>query len=705
MTSTATFPAVSAQANRLMEFLREELRPGPGRWRATLRITLACVVASFPVMAFHLHLGLIVMILMFLVAREDTTTTLLGTVLGIIGVTIGCSLLLLTYVCFTDLTWLRVLLLPAFIALGLFINRILTLGPMGSAIGLPLALGMVVPDVIPSTEYLTRFPFYVWWAAVLGLVVNLAVQYLLNPERAQSVLVRGLVSRLESTQAVLLGLSGENSRQPPGSLRDLALKGAAEQLHLLKMASAAEPFLKKRHKRVAAQIILVDRLVTAAAMLEEQGRLVNEASRTRLRRIARAIGAWRLAVLERRWPQFEEPFDASAPVPSAPPMVLEMERVLHLVSKMNTTEGLPDELKAFPVEPKGGAVLADAFSNPAYLQFAIKGALAGFICYLLFTLTAYQGIYTSVVTCVVCSLSTVGASVQKGVLRFAGSAVGGGLGVLTLMYIFPHLDSIGGFWFPFAAVTALAAYVTFGSPAISYCGYQIGLAFYKCTLQSYGPYTELRVVRDRLIGIVLGLIVFGLINSQLWPVKALENTRAKLASALRTLAKLAALPDESTDPTPRLAEAYDLRLQAYQEFRAVEELLKGAKFEPGEEIRQKLEEISSNAQQLLFYLLAIIQHRPDLRPEGVTESLRVASSRFRTTLADELQILGDNVTGQEHQPHKNLQGAIVELETAVNSQLGAIANSDIAEQIRARLELYQEAVPILLQMARVRLGE
>jgi hypothetical protein len=146
-------------------------------------------------------------------------------------------------------------------------------------------------------------------------------------------------------------------------------------------------------------------------------------------------------------------------------------------------------------------------------------------------------------------------------------------------------------------------------------------------------------------------------------------------------------------------------LQAYQEFSAVHELLKGAKFEPGEEIRQKLEEISSAAQRLLFYLLAIIQHRPDLRPEAVREPLRVASSRFRTTLADELQILGARVIGREQRPDNNLQGAVVELEQAVASQMGAIANADIAEQIRARLVLYQEAVPILLQMARVRLEE
>ncbi len=702
MANTATFPVAAFQANRLWELLRRELAPSSARWRATLRITLACVAASFAVMAFHLHLALIVMILMFLVAKEDTTTTLLGTVLGIIGVTIGCGLLLLTYVCFADLTWLRVLLVPAFIALGLFLNRILTLGPLGSAIGLPLALGMVVPDVIPSTEFLTRFPFYVWWAAVLGLSVNLAVQYVLNPERAQSVLARGLTSRLEAVRAVVLRLAGEQRRHPSSSLRVLAIAGAAEQLHLLKLASAAEPFLKQHHAKVAVQIILVDRLVTAASVLEEQGvQLPDEAIATRLRRMAAATAMWRQAVLERRWPKLQEPVDVPAHVPGAPPMLLEMERVLHLVSKAN--EGLPDELKAFPMAPKGGAVVPDAFRNPAYVHFAIKGALAGFICYLIFTLSAYQGIYTSVVTCVVCSLSTIGASVQKGILRLAGSAVGGGLGVLTLMYIFPNLDSIGGFWFPFAAVTGLAAYVTFSGPSLSYCGYQIGLAFYKCVLQSYGPYTELRVVRDRLVGILLGLAVFGLINSRLWPVKALETTRAKLASALQTLAKLAGLPDETKDPTPRLAEAYDLRLHAYQEFHTAHELLESAEFEPGEEIRRNLESISSSAQRLLLYLLAIVQHRPDLRPEAVPEPLRVASARFRALLADELQILGGRAIGQDSRPDQDLQAALVELEQAVAAQIGAIADADVAAQVRARLALYQETVPLVLQMARLRL--
>jgi multidrug resistance protein MdtO len=380
-------------------------------------------------------------------------------------------------------------------------------------------------------------------------------------------------------------------------------------------------------------------------------------------------------------------------------MLLEMERVLELVSKSPNAESLPEELKVLP--KRSPSVVSDALSNPAYIRFAVKGALAGFICYLIFTLTAYQGIYTSVVTCIVCSLSTIGASVQKGVLRLAGSAVGGVLGVITLTCIFPYLDSIGGFWFPFAAVTGLAAYVTVGGPSLSYAGYQIGLAFYKCVLQSYGPYTELRVVRDRLIGILLGLAVFELINDRLWPVKASESIHSKLASALQTLARLVALPDDAKDPAPRLIEAYELRLQAYQAFRAVHELLQSSKFEPGENLRRKMEELSSLAQRLLLYLLAIIQHRPFVRPDAVPEPLRVASLRFRNTLSDELQNLAARTGGQIGRLVQDLQGALAELEQWVGSSHGAMTDMKITAQVQGRLGLYQEVTRILAQMARL----
>ena len=188
---------------------------------------------------------------------------------------------------------------------------------------------------------------------------------------------------------------------------------------------------------------------------------------------------------------------------------------------------------------KRSLFLPDAFDNPEYVRFAIKGALAALICYVLFIGFDYPGIYTSVITCFVVSLSTIGASNQKGILRFGGAAVGGLMGLIALVYLFPNVETIGGFWLVFGAGTAVAAWVNFGTPRISYGGYQIGLAFYKAVLQDFGPALSATVVRDRLIGVFFGLIVFGIVEHLLWPVRARDALRARLAEMLHLLADLA----------------------------------------------------------------------------------------------------------------------------------------------------------------------
>src|SRR5207344_1641036 len=172
------------------------------------------------------------------------------------------------------------------------------------------------------------------------------------------------------------------------------------------------------------------------------------------------------------------------------------------------------------------------FTNPEYVQFALKGALAALICYVLFIGLDYPGIYTSVITCFVVSLSTIGSSNQKGLLRFGGAAVGGLMGLCALVYAFPNIDGIGGFWLVFGAGTAIAAWVNFGTPRISYGGYQIGVAFYKAVLQGFGPALSATVVRDRLIGVFFGLIVFGIIEHRLWPVRAQDALRTRLAEIM-----------------------------------------------------------------------------------------------------------------------------------------------------------------------------
>jgi multidrug resistance protein MdtO len=720
--TTSALSAVSLRTSPVFEFLREELAPTPERWQQTLRITLACVIASWAVMAFHLKFSLIVLILMFFVTQRDTTSALIVTVVGLIGAAIGCGLLSLAYMSVMDIAWLRVLLIPVSIAFGLFINRIFTLGPVGSTIGIPLALGMLMPDIVPfmdgpprpyeggpprlpfffSTENLSRFPSTVWWAAALGLLVSLGVQYILNPNRASSLLVRGLLSRLEAVETTLLGLADEKGKpsQSP-SLSSLALEGPAGQLSLLKLTSLVNPWLKEHKAQLSTQILLVDQLVTAAATLEQlELKDLSEPTKTHLRRFARLAANWRSALPELRWPDLPEPVQTFPPNPHTLPAFEQMDRVMEFVARAKHGQPLPEELTAIPEALKGGLIASDAFENPDYLRSAIKGALAGFICYLIFTLTNYQEIFTSVITCIVCSLSTAGASFQKGTLRFCGSAIGALLGLVALVYIFPHVDSIGGFWVPFAAVTALAAYVTVGSPAISYGGYQIGLAFYKCTLQSYGPYTELRVVRDRLIGILLGLVVFEFINTHLWPVKATGTIRARLGSTLRALADMATLTTRAEPVKPLLRTANELRIRANQDLATVHQLSVSARFEPGVAARRELENLTPKAEKLLVVLLAIVQHQADLPLEQIPAPLRQAKMRLSTVLALFLRNLEEQTAGQVTAALPDILTPLNELEQAVAMHVASITDVNVASHIRARLELWRQAVVVASQMER-----
>src|SRR2546428_2170032 len=129
-------PAWRVSRSPLVEFLSRELAPTPGRLGATIRLTLACTAATVPIMIHHIPHGLVVMIVMYLITKEDTTATLLGSVLGVIGVTLGFALALLAWQVALETAW-RLVFVFLFATMGLYIRRIVVLGAIGSAIGVP----------------------------------------------------------------------------------------------------------------------------------------------------------------------------------------------------------------------------------------------------------------------------------------------------------------------------------------------------------------------------------------------------------------------------------------------------------------------------------------------------------------------------------------------------------------------------------------
>jgi multidrug resistance protein MdtO len=600
-----------------------------------------------------------------------------------VGVTIGLGSALLAWKISLDIPWLRLCFVIVFLFGGLFLKRVLKIGALGSAIGLPAALVMIVPDVFPPRpEVLVDFVLWIWWCVILGLSVNAGVQILLSPGDPLMLLRGVLDTRLLAVEHSLRRLAGSVAMEPPDtSLNTFEIVGMSRPLALLKSASIIHRWARERHVGLAAIITLVDRLVTDAIALQTLAPLSGpEISNERLLKVADGCELTRRTFAELRLPSPSEwkVLAAEKTTDTMYTPLTDMERTLDQIAL-----ALPGCFEDPGVcgavsDEKPGLFLPDAFDNPEYVRFAIKGSLAAFICYVCFIGFDYPGIYTSVVTCFVVALSTIGASNQKGTLRFGGAAVGGGMALIALVYLLPNFESIGGFWLVFCAGTAVAAWVNFGTPRISYGGYQIGLAFYKGVLQGFGPAMNLTVIRDRLIGIFFGLVVFGLVESMLWPVRAADALRARLAEIIRLLAELARTG--AGRATPTISDDVDSwRRLISQKVEDIQGLIESSKFELGAFKLSEIQKFVGDAQIIFILLLTLAHERHDVTAPNV---VRAAAVELDDAMAAVLLALSARIASDSQPAAPDLEGMMDSLERYVAVCTGAgemAASSQLAE--------------------------
>jgi multidrug resistance protein MdtO len=651
-------------ATDLLTFLRRELAPTPGRGGATVRLTLACLVATIPILTHRIPHALVVMIMAYLLTQEDRTATLIGSILGVISVTAGLGLALLALQIAVEVTWLRISFFVAFLFGGLFLKRVLTIGAVGSAIGIPAALAMILPDIAPpDPEVLLDFVLWLWWCVTLGLSVNAGVQLLLSPGDPVTLLRRELDIRLDAVEQAVRRWPGQDVRAAATtSLASLAIAGMSRSLALLKTATLLHGWARERREVLSALITLADRLVTAARALEAlEPAPVEGDSRGRLLKVADSCQAMRRILRDLPRPA-PDAWVTLAPVQAdetASPLT-DMERTL---DEMAVAVAARPEL-AGPWSPEAhpGLLVPDAFDNPEYVQFAVKGTLAALICYVCFVGFDYPGIYTSVITCFVVSLSTVGASNQKGILRFGGAVVGGGMGLIALVYLLPHVETLGGFWLVFGAGTAVAGWINFGTPRISYGGYQTGLAFYKAVLQGFGTAVSATVVRDRLIGVFFGLVVFGVVEHVLWPVRARDALRARLAETLRLLADLARQRANRETPAATTVGVDVWRRRISQKVEDVQALIESSKFERGAMDLDALQARTGGAQVVFVLLLTLARHAPT---PSLPRPMQARALEVDIAVATVLEALATRVIGDYRPEVPSPQTSLDALERAV----------------------------------------
>jgi uncharacterized membrane protein YccC len=189
---------------------------------------------------------------------------------------------------------------------------------------------------------------------------------------------------------------------------------------------------------------------------------------------------------------------------------------------------LPDDAAPDEARPKPkGLFKPDAFTNPGHVQFALKVTFGAMFCYIFYSAVDWSGIHTAFITVIFIALESTEATLYKGMLRIIGCIIGGAFALFSILFLLPHMERIASLTVLVAAVTAIAAWIAAGSERISYAGFQIAFAFFLSMFQGFAPDTDLDKVRDRIVGILVGLIVTWVIFHYIWPERARIESRSQ----------------------------------------------------------------------------------------------------------------------------------------------------------------------------------
>lgn len=506
-------------------WLRGELRLDSARRSTIARITVGTPLMVIIAMTFQLPLPAYSAYLVFMVCKEDAVSTLRAAVGGFASITLAVGVSILFYVFDAAEPALRIPLLAFSTFLGMFLARTTSLGPMAFLGGYILVLTQTLLDQFPATEPLVHD--ILWLAVVVGAPIVIAVVLTLSMGASPVTLLRQKATNVIDNLASYLE---DPSRHEACWIR--------EQLIALQGLKRNAFSWSKTHKNFALEddtvlVLFLEILELARVLPATTPGVIRQDAAAAIRHVGKILlarsqseeaSAYRLKPITHDW---EEPAYWALHHALA-------ELLDHLAhGSANTSYSAPvgnAPAKRFLVE--------GTFQHRRHARFAVKVMLAVLASYATYSLLAWPGIRTAVTTCFFVALTTVGESVHKFILRASGALIGGLLGGLCLVFVMPMMTDIGQLCVLVAAVSLFAAWIATGDAAISYAGMQIAFAFFLGVLQGYGPATDLTVLRDRVVGILVGNAWMTLIFTLVWPVSVTSEIRDIRASLLRLLGSL-----------------------------------------------------------------------------------------------------------------------------------------------------------------------
>ena len=706
-------PSLSADSSDLFSelwefwnFIREELKYFPGRGHAVVRLVTSVVAAviisetlRIPEPAFSAYL-------IFFIVNEDGVSSIKLGLLAMAGLTVALLAATGVTICFMDAPWFRLPVTFLLVAGTVWLSRTLVLAVMGRMMAVILVLYLSLADTIFDPESLTEATLWLW--SIVGVAVGVSALTSTLLELRPDLLLRGqVVASLESVRHLLESLvSGRERFAEAKSLRRQVYATPQRMRQLLARWRQRTWPAQQHGVDWELGLFIVERLLAiAAALAVLKTSATDERTRLVLAQLAQAVGDLKQAVDERNRHAIR-----SLDVPSTDdlPDSIDKAGLVELAAALSDCRLVlmpyAEPREAAPManapSPKPWALIPDALTNPEYSHFAIKTTLAILACEIFLNAVDWPGIRTCMITCVVTALATVGAQRQKQLLRLTGAGVGGLMGLAAIIYLVPQIDTIVGLSLLVAAGTACCGWVAAGSSRSSYAGFQMALAFYIMLLPGFDTSIDLTAIRDRFVGILVGITAMWIFFDHLWHTSSRRQLVDKFIAILTLEAKAPGVVSPTMSPLEARRRMTSFRRELYSEMGAARLLLDETKIEQTLALNPKLvrgrhlEVMASEVSFSAFLLLALNEKKLRALASGQLGSLQPMLQPADAVLARRFADLANAF----HQFHESVlrsePGEVVELALPdPGPDLTPLLDSDsLGFELRAVYETLQESL-------------
>lgn len=633
----------------------QDLQPTPGRLNTSLRMTLASIlvlvlmlVLQMPYIAYGLYF-------IFLIGRESPSVSLRTAFVLVVSIMILIPAEMGVVILSDNDPMARIVSVAVMTFIGGMILVSTSLPSLGGAIGFIYCVLIGFWEHQAPEDTLVKNSLRLVAAFATAAACGVAVEYLFGTRSPADRLEEQFRIRYRSLQE-MFSLYAQEEVSPKqrfdtaARVSRLAVAGSAGMMDLYNqivdrnLDTGSLPIGTRVHITMLAEL-----MDNSAAFGLQSDPLDDIEVRERCARIADQCGRLIPAAI----PQSAKPVNLGPETTNT--LLDRVERSIHsiLVMPLDLGAAKNRELAVLPARDVP-FLIPGAIQDRDNIAFALKISLCATLCYIVYNAIDWPGLSTSVTTVMVTGLSTTAAMKQRFTLRILGSLIGGLiLGLGTIAFLFPHMDSITSLIVLVAPIVFLGSWIA-GGAQFNYVGIQLAFAFYLVAFLDFGASTELAPARDRFVGILFAVVIMWFVLDQIWPVRTVTAMRRVLGTVLRSGAGLFLLIDNVKQHDLLLRETEGMRDRLGKNISALRTMSEVVEYEFGVDRERHLRsselmlQISITAAALIWNQVAVLHDEQKISPLAEPGLVKM-----RRQLADHLNVMADAIARKKGFPSED----------------------------------------------------